>query len=94
MAAPTNEMDIKQINKKKLFKFHFIFLCVHGNLQKENRDTKKSFSPKAYIPVCLLCFRATRVAYGSSQARGPVGAVAAGLHHSHSHNNARSEPCL
>jgi len=26
------------------------------------------------------------------QARGPIGAVAAGLHHSHS--NARSEPCL
>ena len=37
---------------------------------------------------CL--FRATPMAYGSSQARGQVGAVAAGLHHSHS--NARSEP--
>ena len=31
-------------------------------------------------------------AYGSSQARGLIGAVAASLRHSHS--NARSEPCL
>ena len=30
-------------------------------------------------------FRATLVAYGGSQARGRIGAVAAGLHHSHSH---------
>ena len=35
-------------------------------------------------------FRAVPVAYGGSQARGQIGAVAAGLHHSHS--NARSEP--
>ena len=26
------------------------------------------------------------MAYGSSQARGPIGAVAAGLHHSHSNS--------
>ena len=31
-------------------------------------------------------------AYGGSQARGPIGAVAAGLHHSHS--NTRSKPCV
>ena len=38
--------------------------------------------------VFLFCiFRAK-----SSQARGQIGAVAAGLHHSHS--NARSKPCL
>ena len=39
---------------------------------------------------CL--FRATSAAYGGSQARGIIGATAAGLHHSHS--NARSEPHL
>ena len=39
-----------------------------------------------------LHFRAAPVAYGRSQARGPVGAAGAGLHHSHS--NARSKPCL
>ena len=33
--------------------------------------------------------RADPTAYGGSQARGPIGAIAAGLHHSHSH--ARSE---
>ena len=40
--------------------------------------------------VCL--FRAAPVAYGGSQARGLIGAVAAGLRQSHS--NARSEPRL
>ena len=44
-----------------------------------------------YIYIFWL-FRATSVAYGSSQARGPVGAAAAGLHHSHS--NTGSELCL
>ena len=34
-------------------------------------------------------FRAALAAYGGSQARGLIGAIAAGLHHSHS--NARSE---
>ena len=42
---------------------------------------------------CLFVFsRATPVAHGGSQARGPVGAVAASLHHSHS--NTGSEPHL
>ena len=36
--------------------------------------------------------RATPVAYGGSQARDGIGAADAGLHHSHNH--ARSEPCL
>ena len=35
---------------------------------------------------------AVPVAYGGSQAGGQTGAVAAGLHHSHS--KAGSEPCL
>ena len=40
----------------------------------------------------FFLFRAAPTAYGSSQARGPIGDVAAGLHHSHS--NTRSEPHL
>ena len=32
----------------------------------------------------FLVFRAASEAYGSSQARGRIGATAAGLHHSHS----------
>ena len=39
--------------------------------------------------VCLCLFRATPLAYGSSQARGQVGAAAASLCHSHS--NAESK---
>ena len=42
--------------------------------------------------VCFCIFRATLAAHGGSQARGPIGAVAAGLRHSHS--NAGSEPGL
>ena len=43
--------------------------------------------------VCLFCFfRATPEAYGGSQARGWIGTVASGRHHSHS--NTRSEPRL
>ena len=37
-------------------------------------------------------FMATPAAYGSSQARGRIGAITVGLRHSHGH--ARSEPCL
>ena len=43
--------------------------------------------------IGFLClFRATTAAYGSSQARGLIGAAAEGLCLSHS--NTRSEPCL
>ena len=40
----------------------------------------------------FLAFRAAPAAYEVSQARDPIGAVAIGLHHSHSH--AGFEPCL
>ena len=43
-----------------------------------------------YFIFLLFLFRATPMAYGGSQARGPIGAAAAKLHHSHHH--ARSEP--
>ena len=42
--------------------------------------------------LLLLFFRATPRAYGGSQARGLIRAVATGLHHSHS--SAGSQPCL
>ena len=42
--------------------------------------------------IYFFHFRAAPAAYGSSQARGRIGATAASLHHSHS--NARSEPYL
>ena len=37
----------------------------------------------------ILFFRAALVAYGSSQARGLIGAVAASLHQSHSNSGSK-----
>ena len=47
--------------------------------------------------ICLILFiyclcGVTCAAYGSFQARGQIGALATGLHRSHS--NTKSEPCL
>ena len=46
-------------------------------------------------PTDLFSFLspAALAATGGSQARGRIGAVAAGLHHSHSNTNMGSEPC-
>ena len=44
------------------------------------------------LSFLFLFFRAAPAAYGSSRARGLIGAIAAGLRHSHS--NARSKPSL
>ena len=51
-------------------------------------------APSLFLFVCLFVFRATPMAYGDSQARGQIGAVASGLHHSHSHSNGRYKPHL
>ena len=45
-----------------------------------------------FVLFCFCLFMAASVAYGGSQARGQIGAVATGLCHSHS--NAGSEPGL
>ena len=45
-----------------------------------------------YIYSLFAFSRATPAAYGGSQARGLIGAVAAGLRQSHS--NSESKPCL
>ena len=38
------------------------------------------------IYIRIFLFRASPVAYGHSQVRGPIRAAAASLHHSHSHS--------
>ena len=38
------------------------------------------------LEVCFYCFRARPSTYGSSQARGQIGATAASLHHGHSNS--------
>ena len=50
---------------------------------------KNYLSIPTFFFFFFFFFRAAPAAYGSSQARGPVGATAASLHHSY--NNARSE---
>ena len=50
------------------------------------------FLRKYYDFFFFVFFRAASTAYGGSQARGRIGAVAASLHHSHS--NAGPEPHL
>ena len=62
-------------------------MCVKG--MTSNKD-KKYYGMPVLMPM-LWCkfllnvlFRAALVAHGGSQARGPIGAVAAGLCHSHS----------
>ena len=55
----------------------------------------KVYSSRLFILfyfILFYYFRATPTVYGSSQARGPIGAVAASLHHSRS--NGGSEPHL
>ena len=47
-----------------------------------------------YFYFYFLLFRATPMAYGGSQARGQIGATAAGVYHSHSNAGSTSQgPC-
>ena len=75
-----------------------ICLTVSGGLESRSvlaelvylrisHDIAVKLSPGSF---CLF-FRATPTAYGGSQARGRIGAIATGQHHSHS--NTRSERC-
>ena len=68
--------------------FSFVQLFLENNLLLRN-----SLRANFFFFFCLFAFsKAAPVAYGGSQARGLIGAVATGLHHSHS--NVGSEPCL
>ena len=59
------------------------FLHATGAAKKQTHKTALiSLSLSFFLSFCL--FRAAPTVCGSSQARGPVGAAAAGLHHSHS----------
>ena len=55
-------------------------------------DLLERWIPELILFFFFCLFRAAPTAYGGSQARGLIGAVAAGLRHSHS--NTGSKPCL
>ena len=67
---------------------------------RNNTESHPSFFPSILppslpsfpLPFLFLLFRAIPVAYGSSQASGQIGTVAAGPHYNHS--NAGNEPYL
>ena len=76
------------------------FMLFYISFSKEcHYEHSSTFAQEVYLRIFsgaefffFLLFRATPLAYGSSQARSLTGATAAGLHHSHS--NTRSELCL
>ena len=72
-------------NHRHLVDWIFVF-----KLRSCERKCAKDVPPSFYLFVCFL--RAAPIAYGSSQAKGQMKAVASGLHHSHS--NIGSKPCL
>ena len=67
---------------------------------KVKKGNPEFFSQEKQFYVFFFFFfffclsRAAPAPCGGSQARGCIGAVAAGLYHSHSHSNATSEPRL
>ena len=70
------------------FKKHFLFTV--DNLSMIQNHWAQIF---LFVCFCLFAFpRATPMACGGSQASSLIGAMAAGLRHSHS--NVESEPCL
>ena len=82
------------MNPPTLF-FIVIILAIGGYLKFHVKFESYEFLQKAnefFRLFLFLLFRAALVAYGGSQARGLIGAVAAVLRQSHS--NARSDPCL
>ena len=67
------------------FESHFWYFLWWGG-QWHSQD------PNPVHSHFFFFFRATLAPYGSSRARGLIGAIGASLYHSHS--NIRSEPCL
>ena len=68
------------------------FLCIFTTLLRVFPFVKGKLFLFLFIFSFCLFFRATPMTYRASQAKSPIGAVAASLHHSHS--NVGSEPSL
>ena len=74
-----------------LFPFYRWGTGVPPHLRYDNHNYSYHLS-MLFMLFFFFLFRASSLAYGSSQSRGWTGATAASLHHSHS--NGRSEPHL
>ena len=61
---------------------------IWGNIKAFSFFTRNRFC------FIFLLFRATPVTYGSSRARGPMGATGASLHHSHSNTGSKLHASL
>ena len=75
---------------KTFVRFHLLY-----HLEGKTRVTEDQCSRLLnlfVVVVVFLSFRAAPAAHGGSQARGPIGAIAAGLYLSH--GNAGSKPHL
>ena len=83
------------MEEKKANEFTFCFITNNHLYCKVCSWCHFTFGSKVHVSMpffFFFLFRPTLKAYGSSQARGQIGATAVSLHHSHSHT--RTEPCL
>ena len=78
--------SLSQPSINQMYAFHYVYIRMNPH------DIPNTFLVLPFFGGWGVLFRATPMAYRGSQARGPIGAVAASLYHSHS--NAESEPCL
>ena len=91
---PTNEKNLgfsRQEHKEKQILKHKMFKFINVQTQAMTVSPFLTFYSYLFIYLFIYClFRAAPTAYGGSQARGLIRAVATSLRHSHS--KARSEP--
>ena len=69
-----------------------LYLSGSSTVSKGHNELVKDRGMLFVFACLFLLFKAKLVAYGSSQAKGQIGAIAGGLLQSHS--NTGSEPCL
>ena len=79
------------------FFLNYIYIVLPFTLNNVDKLTllnvKGVTNISLYVVIIIIInhlFRATPLAYGSFQARGLIGAVAAGLHHSHRNSGSES----
>ena len=67
-----------------LFLFNVYLIVCNHHIANILTQLESKSTCSVHLFFFFLAFRAAPTAYGGSQARGPVRATAAGLHHSHS----------